>query len=94
MQHFKDCGKIANVTVARKKDPKTPGALLSMGYGFIQFYRQSSVNAALKNLQQSSLDGHCIELKRSNRTVKYVFANCMKSSVNYLNIFNRFTMLF
>lgn len=69
-QHFKECGKIANVTVARKKDPNKPGLLLSMGYGFIQFYHQRSVNNALKTLQQSSLDGHCIELKRSNRTLK------------------------
>lgn len=70
-KHFKECGKIANVTIARKKDPNKPGLLLSMGYGFIQFYHQKSVNNALKTLQQSSLDGHCIELKRSNRTLKY-----------------------
>ncbi|XP_065213058.1 probable RNA-binding protein 19 [Planococcus citri] len=69
-EHFKNCGKIANVTVARKKDPKKSDALLSMGYGFIQFYRKNSTNVALKTLQQSMLDGHCIELSRSNRTLK------------------------
>ncbi|CAH0391023.1 unnamed protein product [Bemisia tabaci] len=68
--HFKNCGKIAKVTVARKKDPSKPGALLSMGYGFIQFYQQAALNEALKTLQLSSLDGHQIELKKSNRTLQ------------------------
>lgn len=69
-KHFESCGKIANVTVARKKDPNHPGQLLSMGYGFIQFYRQKSVNEALKIKQMSMLDDHSIELKRSNRTLQ------------------------
>ncbi|XP_001949363.1 probable RNA-binding protein 19 isoform X1 [Acyrthosiphon pisum] len=69
-KHFEPCGKIANVTVARKKDPNLPGKFLSMGYGFIQFYRQKSVNEALKTKQLSMLDNHSIELKRSNRTLQ------------------------
>jgi len=43
-----------------------------MGYGFIQFYRQKSVNEALKTKQLSMLDDHSIELKRSNRTLQLV----------------------
>lgn len=70
-QHFRSCGKIADVTVAKKKDPKKPNGFLSMGYGFIQFYTQRALNTALKTLQQTMLDNHCIELKRSNRTLKY-----------------------
>lgn len=72
LQHFESCGKIANVTIARRKDISHPGQLLSMGYGFIQFYRQKSLNEALKTKQFSMLDDHSIELKRSNRTLQLV----------------------
>ncbi|CAH1403451.1 unnamed protein product [Nezara viridula] len=68
-QHFSSCGKIASAQVSKKKDARNPGKLLSMGYGFVQYYQQSSVVEALKNLQGSKLDGHALELKRSNRTL-------------------------
>jgi multiple RNA-binding domain-containing protein 1 len=70
IQHFAKCGKILSVTVAQKKDSKNPGKMLSMGYGFLQFFKKNSADKALKNLQNSSLDGHAIELKRSNRTLQ------------------------
>jgi hypothetical protein len=38
-----------------------------MGYGFVQFFQASCVDKALKLLQHKMLDGHCLELKRSNR---------------------------
>lgn len=72
MQHFKKCGPIHEVSVAKKKDPKNPRQLISLGYGFIQFKKRASTEKALKTLQQSVLNEHAIELKRSNRTVKYV----------------------
>ncbi|XP_069705771.1 probable RNA-binding protein 19 [Periplaneta americana] len=78
MEHFKKCGPIHEVTVAKKKDPKNPGQLLSMGYGFIQFKRKASADKALKTLQQSVLNGHSIELKRSNRTSKTEVATARK----------------
>lgn len=81
-KHFESCGKIASVTVARKKDPKKPGTLLSMGYGFVQFYTQAQLNNALKKLQGSTLDGHKIELRRSNRTLQsQVVVNRQKTNV-------------
>lgn len=55
--------------IARKKDVKNPGKLLSMGYGFIQFKRKESTEKALKVLQHSILDEYSIELKRSNRAL-------------------------
>lgn len=66
-QHFESCGRIFSATVARKKDPKNPGQYLSMGYGFVQFLSKKSTVTALKELQNSTLDGHVIELKRSSR---------------------------
>lgn len=62
-QHFASCGAIFSATVARKKDPKNPGQLLSMGYGFVQFCTRNSTTTALKELQNSKLDDHVIELK-------------------------------
>lgn len=60
-------GSVHEVSVAKKKDVKNPGNLLSMGYGFVQFKRSSVANEALKTLQHRLLDGHSIELKRSSR---------------------------
>nr|CAD7403642.1 unnamed protein product [Timema cristinae] len=54
----------------KEKDPKKPGELLSMGYGFIQFKKKASADKALKTLQQSVLEGFSVELKRSNRTLQ------------------------
>lgn len=73
MQHFKTCGPIHEVSVAMKKDPKNPQQLISLGYGFIQFKKRADSEKALKALQHSVLNEHAIELKRSNRTVKYVY---------------------
>ncbi|XP_041979316.1 probable RNA-binding protein 19 [Aricia agestis] len=66
-EHFSSCGKIHSATIAKKKDPKNPGHFLSMGYGFVQFYKKSHTNEALKSLQGSTLDGKSLELKRSER---------------------------
>ncbi|XP_050350556.1 probable RNA-binding protein 19 [Nymphalis io] len=65
--HFSYCGKIHNVTIAKKKDPRNPGQFLSMGYGFIQYIKREHTNKALKELQSSILDGKTLELKRSER---------------------------
>jgi RNA recognition motif-containing protein len=62
-KHFEFCGPIFSATVARKKDPKNPGQFLSMGYGFIQFLSKKATVTALKELQNSTLDDHTIELK-------------------------------
>ncbi|GLH00023.1 Heterogeneous nuclear ribonucleoprotein 87F [Gryllus bimaculatus] len=69
-EHFKKCGRIHDVTVALKKDPKNPGKMLSMGYGFIQFKKKASLEKALKSYQNAVLDGYSLELKRSNRTLQ------------------------
>ncbi|CAH2262855.1 jg9228 [Pararge aegeria aegeria] len=66
-EHFSGCGRIHSVTVAKKKDPKNPGHLLSMGYGFVQFVKKEHANEALKELQGSTLDGKSLELKRSEK---------------------------
>ena len=57
-------------TVARKKDVKNPGSLLSLGYGFVEFASPDGAKKALKQLQHTLLDGHQLELKVSNRTTQ------------------------
>lgn len=69
-EHFEKYGTIANIMVATKPNPKVPGERLSQGFGFIQFHKKSSADNALKYLQNSDLNGHKIEIKRSHRTLK------------------------
>ncbi|KAK3800179.1 hypothetical protein RRG08_016286 [Elysia crispata] len=71
-EHFKKFGNIHSSTVAKKKDAKRPGELLSMGYGFVQFMKKADAKEALKHLQNSVLDDHNLELKMSNRTTPQV----------------------
>ncbi|CAF1103966.1 unnamed protein product [Rotaria sp. Silwood1] len=68
-KHFSSIGP-CRAYVAKKKDPKHPGQLLSMGYGFIEFSSMKLLNEALKQLQHSQLQDHQLELKRSERTMK------------------------
>ncbi|XP_065830470.1 probable RNA-binding protein 19 [Oscarella lobularis] len=64
---FQKIGKVDSVVIARKKDAKSSGNLLSMGYGFIEFQRAGDAKEALKRLQGYQLEGHALELKFSNR---------------------------
>lgn len=64
---FEKCGSVRNVIVARKKDLKNKGQMLSMGYGFVEYKRSKSAHEAMKKLQHIQLDEHQIELKISNR---------------------------
>ncbi|XP_076364328.1 putative RNA-binding protein 19 [Tachypleus tridentatus] len=66
-EHFQKCGPLHSVSIARKKNVKKPGDMLSMGYGFVQFKNKDSAKEAIKELQHSLLDGHALELKLSHR---------------------------
>jgi len=67
-EHFAGCGRLLSAVISRRKDPARPQQLLSQGYGFVSFRRQKHAQKALKQLQQTQLDGHALELKVSNRT--------------------------
>ena len=66
-EHFASAGQIHSVSIAMKKDMKKQGMMLSMGYGFLQYKTAKAADNCLKNLQHKSVDGHCLELKRSTR---------------------------
>lgn len=64
--HFSKIGRVYKATIATKKSST---GLLSMGYGFVQFYSSQDAKEAIKKMQNSVLDDHTLELKVSNRTV-------------------------
>merc|ERR1712150_183024 len=64
---FTSCGKIKEVTIAKKKDPKKENSMLSMGYGFVRFKKSEYAEKAIESLQGCQLDGHKLELKKSHR---------------------------
>lgn len=48
---FNTVGKLRSVTIAKKKDPKDSGKMLSMGFGFVEFWDKESAVKALKKYQ-------------------------------------------
>lgn len=64
--HFSKIGRVYKATIATKK---SANGLLSMGYGFVQFFSSKDAKEAIKRMQSSVLEGHTLELKMSNRTV-------------------------
>ena len=65
---FEDIGTIRSVTIAKKKDPKNPGKMLSMGFGFVEYESKDVAMECIKKRQNCMLDGHQLELKLSTRT--------------------------
>ena len=63
-------GDIRSVSVARKRNIKDPTHPLSMGFGFVGFVSRKSAKKAMKELQNSELDGHKLELKLSHRETR------------------------
>ncbi|KHJ87889.1 hypothetical protein OESDEN_12326, partial [Oesophagostomum dentatum] len=59
--------RIKSAQVSKKLNPADPSKSLSMGFGFVQFYTQEEAKRAIKELQGELLNGHCLELKISNR---------------------------
>ncbi|KAF3764558.1 RNA-binding domain-containing protein [Cryphonectria parasitica EP155] len=53
--------------VKTKLDPKKPGQVLSMGFGFVHFRSQAQAEAALKVMDGYVLDGHTLGVKASHK---------------------------
>lgn len=51
IQVFSRCGKLHTATVAKKKDPRKPDSMLSMGYGFLEFKKQKDADQTVKLMQ-------------------------------------------
>lgn len=64
-QHFERIGQVFSVVIAKRNG-------LSQGYGFVQFMKRSDAQKAIRNMQNSVLEGHTIEIKLSEKTLGYV----------------------
>ncbi|KAL2755063.1 hypothetical protein ACRALDRAFT_2020392 [Sodiomyces alcalophilus JCM 7366] len=53
--------------VKTKTDPKRPGQVLSMGFGFVEFRSKEDAQAAVKVMNGFVLDGHALAVKASHR---------------------------
>lgn len=53
--------------VKTKPDPKKPGQLLSMGFGFLEFRTKSNAQAALVAMDGHRLDGHELLIRTSHK---------------------------
>jgi multiple RNA-binding domain-containing protein 1 len=69
------CEKLGGVdgfvsaTISKKRDV-TSGQMLSMGYAFLTLRTHAHAVDAIKRMQNTSLHGHRLELKLSNRQMK------------------------
>ncbi|MBN3311818.1 RBM19 protein, partial [Atractosteus spatula] len=76
---FSKCGAVKSCTISRKKD--RAGALLSMGYGFVEFKSPTSAQKALRQLQHCTVDDHQLEVKISERATKPVVVSSRKKQI-------------
>ena len=55
--------------VKTKPDPKKPGQLLSMGFGFLEFRSKGNAQAALAAMDGHKLDGHELLIRASHKAM-------------------------
>ena len=61
----------------------------SQGYGFVQFLRRSDVQKALREMNESTLEDHKLQIKLSEKTLVYVmFINLFHIYCFYVQGFN------
>lgn len=53
--------------VKTKTDPKKPGQVLSMGFGFLEFRSPQQAQTALKAMDGYALDGHKLQIRASHK---------------------------
>uniref|UniRef100_A0A670KJF9 RNA binding motif protein 19 n=1 Tax=Podarcis muralis TaxID=64176 RepID=A0A670KJF9_PODMU len=73
---FSKVGAVKSCAISKKKDKA--GALLSMGFGFVEYKKPEHAQKALKQLQGCSVDGHQLEVKISERAVKSAAVSARK----------------
>ncbi|EHK96194.1 putative Multiple RNA-binding domain-containing protein 1 [Glarea lozoyensis 74030] len=66
---FKPLDGFLSARVNTKTDPKKPGQVLSMGFGFLEFRTKDQAQAALKAMDGYTLDDHKLLIKASHKGV-------------------------
>ena len=64
---FKPLDGFMSARVNTKTDPKKPGEVLSMGFGFLEFRSKAQAQAALKAMNGYVLEGHKLLIKASHK---------------------------
>ncbi|KAH9818140.1 RNA-binding protein (RRM superfamily) [Teratosphaeria destructans] len=64
---FKPLGGFLSGRVKTKTDPKKPGQVLSMGFGFLEFRSAAQAQAALRAMDGYTLDGHKLQIRASHK---------------------------
>ncbi|KAK2046900.1 RNA recognition domain-containing protein [Colletotrichum somersetense] len=64
---FKSLEGFVSARVKTKMDPKKPGQVLSMGFGFVVFKTKEQAQAALKTMDGFVLEGHTLAVKGSHK---------------------------
>jgi len=67
METFKPLDGFISARVKTKTDPKKPGQVLSMGFGFVEFKTKTQAQAALSVINGQSLEGHKLEVRASHK---------------------------
>lgn len=66
---FKPLEGFMSAKVKTKPDPKKPGQLLSMGFGFLEFRSKGNAQAALAAMDGHKLDGHELLIRASHKAI-------------------------
>ncbi|OAA49708.1 Nucleotide-binding, alpha-beta plait [Cordyceps fumosorosea ARSEF 2679] len=64
---FKALDGFVSARVKTKTDPKKPGQILSMGFGFVEFRTKAQAQAALGAMDGHVLDDHALAVKASHK---------------------------
>jgi multiple RNA-binding domain-containing protein 1 len=66
---FKPLPGFLTATVKTRTDPKRPGEILSMGFGFVEFETKDQAGTAVKAMNGYKLDGHELLVKPSTKVI-------------------------
>ena len=66
---FRSLDGFLSAHIKTKPDPKNPGQMLSMGFGFLEFRSTEQAQAALEAMQGYKLDGFDLVIRPSQRTI-------------------------
>ena len=66
-QTFQPLDGFVSARIKTKTDPKQPGRVLSMGFGFLEFASKEQARAALAAMDGYTLEGHALVIKASHK---------------------------
>ncbi|XP_026370730.2 probable RNA-binding protein 19 isoform X2 [Ursus arctos] len=76
---FSKVGTVRSCSISKKKNKA--GAMLSMGFGFVEYRKPEQAQKALKQLQGHVVDGHKLEVRISERATKPALTSARKKQV-------------